>query len=267
MISTGVFKINSPAPFCAVKRHRPSPAADNVEHIRMRLLDFVVTDHRVRPGDARPQSVGRLVITHVPRRRANHGPRRGFSMYSSCRCGSSACSSSNRNSGQRTRPFRSCPPARAKENKRPDRPPRIVNPPSTVGWHFPPMVRRRSAQITVRADGASISTSFLSSPFQTPRNGNPRRPYLLTIRPCLPHPLLFQHARHARVSHPARPLNFFNSRFQLGQLAILDLRGAFKVSLARLFFGLEAQRLNPLLQLADAADGLALLASSAPAAR
>ena len=53
--------------------------------------------------------------------------------------------------------------------------------------------------------------------------------------------------------------------FELGQLAILDLRGALELALAGLLFGLEAQRFDLLLQLADAADGLALLASSARA--
>ena len=48
-------------------------------------------------------------------------------------------------------------------------------------------------------------------------------------------------------------------RFQLRQLAILDLRGTIELPFARLLFGFEAQRLNLLLQLADAGDRLALL--------
>ena len=56
-----------------------------------------------------------------------------------------------------------------------------------------------------------------------------------------------------------RGVQLLQLRFQLGQLAVLDLRGALELALAGLLLGLEAQRLDLLLQFADAADGLALL--------
>ena len=47
--------------------------------------------------------------------------------------------------------------------------------------------------------------------------------------------------------------------FELGQFAVLDLRGAIELALAGLLFGFEAQGFDLLLQFADAADGFALL--------
>ena len=47
--------------------------------------------------------------------------------------------------------------------------------------------------------------------------------------------------------------------FQLRQLAVLDLRRALQIAAAGLLVGFEAQRLDLLLQVADAGDGFALL--------
>ena len=47
--------------------------------------------------------------------------------------------------------------------------------------------------------------------------------------------------------------------FELGQFAVLDLRGALKLALAGLLLGFEAQGLDLLFQVTDAVDGLALL--------
>ena len=71
--------------------------------------------------------------------------------------------------------------------------------------------------------------------------------------------LFFQHARRAAPLPSCDGVQLLQLGFELGQFAVLDLRGALELALARLLFDLEAQRLDLLLQLADAGDGLALL--------
>src|SRR5580700_2406649 len=51
----------------------------------------------------------------------------------------------------------------------------------------------------------------------------------------------------------------FHLGFEFGQLAVLNLRGALEIAAAGLLLGFEAERLNLLLDVAEARDGLALL--------
>ena len=70
----------------------------------------------------------------------------------------------------------------------------------------------------------------------------------------------FQHARGSAPFRPATAVEVLQLGFELGQLAVLDLRGALELALAGLLLRLEAQGFDLLLQLADAGDGLALFA-------
>ncbi len=69
--------------------------------------------------------------------------------------------------------------------------------------------------------------------------------------------LFLQHARGAGFA-VLRGVQLLQLGFELGQFAVLDLRGAVELALAGLLLGLEAQGLDLLFQFADAVDGFAL---------
>ena len=69
-----------------------------------------------------------------------------------------------------------------------------------------------------------------------------------------------QHARRLRPCRSVlRGVQLLQLGFELGQFAVLDLRGAVELALAGLLFGFEAQGFDLLFQFADAADRFALL--------
>ena len=125
---------------------------------------------------------------------------------------------------------------------------------SAASW---PMTRSRSR--------FSISTSFFTSPSSIRETGIPV--HLLTILAMSSSSTSSFNMRATPAFAVLRGVQLLQLRFQLGQLAVLNLRGAVELALARLLLGLEAQRLDLLLHLADAADGLALLGPARPQRR
>ena len=161
--------------------------------------------------------------------------------------------------GQRARGFGFAHARRSEENEtEPIGPLADRSSPRANGeWRWRRRSARRPGRPRARAAASSIWTSFFTSPSSMRETGMPV--HLLTILAMSSSSTSsFNMRAHARVA-VLRGVQLLQLGFQLRQLAILDLRGALELALAGLLFGLEAQRLDLLLQLADAADGLALL--------
>ena len=166
-----------------------------------------------------------------------------------------ACSSSNRNSAS----------ARASSVLPTPVGPRKMNEPIGRRGSLSPARERRMALDDARdrlvlADDALAQTLFhrdqlLHFAFQhlRDRNAGPLADDLGDV--FLVH-LFLQHARLLAVHRCAELLDL---SFELRQLAILDLRGAVVVALARGFLLFQLELLDALLQLANLGDGFLLL--------
>ena len=79
MIST-VFLKSTVRPFAVGQPAIVHHLQQHVEHIRMRLLDLVEQNHRIRPAPHSLSQLTALVVAHISRRRANQ-PRHGVLLH------------------------------------------------------------------------------------------------------------------------------------------------------------------------------------------
>ena len=101
----------------------------DVEDVRVGLLDLVEQDHLVRPAADRLGELAALLVADVAGRRADQpATRRTSPCTRSCRCGSWPCSSSNRNCRQRPGQLGLAHAGGAQEDERADGPPRVLEP-------------------------------------------------------------------------------------------------------------------------------------------
>ena len=239
----------------------------HVEHIRVRLLNLVEQDNRVRPAPNGLSQLPALVVADVPRRRADQ-PRHRVLLHVLAHVDAHhGLLVVEQKLRQRASRLRFAHTRRPKKNKRADGPLGIAQPrsrtPDRVSDH---------AQRLVLAHHALTQPilhrhQLLHFAFKHAAHRN-ARPLAHNFGDVFLVHFFFQHARHAAgaagrsLLRAVKPLQL---RFQSRQLSVLDLRGAIQHALACLLLGLKSQLLNSLLDFADRVDRPRALCSSAHA--
>jgi hypothetical protein len=216
-------------PLASVKPAVVHHLQQNVEHIRMRLLDLVEENHRVGPAMHGLGQLAALVVAHVARRRANQ-PRHGVLLHVLAHVDANhGLLVVEEKLGQRARGFGLAHAGRPRKMKLPI---------GRLGSLRPARERRMALATTVSAASwpttrsrsrVSISTSFFTSPSSMRETGMPV--HLLTM-PAMSSSSTSSFNMRATPALPScAALSLLQLRFELGQLAVLDLRGALQLPL------------------------------------
>ena len=253
----------------AALRVREPPVVEHlqqhVEDIRMRLLDFIEQNDRVRAPADGFRELSALVVTHVTGRCADHASHGMFFHVLAHVEADHRLLIVEEKLSQRAGGFRLADARWPEEDERPDGPLGIAEAGARTANGI-----RHHAQRRVLSDHALLQPllhpdQLFDFAFEHARD---RDPGPLADDPCDVFLVDFflQHARGAALAILQRvePLHF---GFQFRKLAILNLRRALKVAAPRLLVGFETQRLDLLFQVAQPGDGLALFRPARPQSR
>ena len=231
----------------------------DVEHIRMRLLNLVKQDRAVGPAPHGFRKLSAFVIANVSRRRANQpryrmllhvfghvDPNHGMLVvkqkFRQRPCQFRFSHAGGPQEDERANRFIGIAQARART------PYRIGNPLQRIV-----LAHHTLAQTVFHAHQlADLAFQHLGDRYAGPLGDDPRHVFLIHF--------FFEHAALFVI---CLRLSFGQFRFRLAQVAIADCRHALQVAAALRLLLFNLQLLNPLFELADARDSLPSLASSA----
>ena len=239
----------------------------NVEDIRMRLLDLVEQNHGIRPPAHRLGQLAALVVADISRRRADQ-PRDGMLLHVlrhvDADHGLLVIEEELR---QRPRSLRLAHARWSQEDE-------------TSRWgawgrsarratgesRWRPCRSASSCPTTRSRSRPSICTSLLHFAFQHlgHRDAGPLAHNLGNVFFV---DFLFQHARARLAAAVLFGVQLLQLGFELGKFAVLDCRGALQIAAPRLLFHLKAQRLNLLLHVGQPRNRLALRLPARPQSR